>query len=124
MGIEGELRIVVCMCVDDTRRNDVAIRFDHPSASGVAPQVTDRGNPTALDRHIRAAARETRAVDDDATADHQVVGHWSPPLLVEVRLGGSEQLAERCVDLAQPDAGERREQVVAGREKGVEHALV
>ncbi len=75
VGLEGELRVVVGVRVDDARGDDPAAGVELTGPRAV--DEADLGDATARDGHVGPAPREPGAVHDDAVADHQVVGgHW------------------------------------------------
>ena len=71
--IPGDLRVVVAVVVDETRRHDGALRID--DARRGAAQLADLGDLAVLHRDIAAECRHARAIDDAAIADQQIIGH-------------------------------------------------
>ena len=76
VGLEGELRVVVGVGVDDAGRDHQAVGVE--LAGAAALDEADLDDPAVLDRHVGPPPGQAGAVDDDPVADHQVVGrHWA-----------------------------------------------
>src|SRR5262249_38405756 len=73
--IPERLGVVVRVQIDDAGRHELAIGVDHRRGAGV--DAADLGDAAVLDAHVRAVAREARAVHDHAILDDQVVSHGS-----------------------------------------------
>ncbi len=74
--LEGELRVVVRVRIDDPGGHHAPVRVDLAGATSV--DEPDLGDPSPGHGHVGSPPREPRAVDDDAVADHQVVGGHCP----------------------------------------------
>jgi hypothetical protein len=72
VGLEGELRVVVGVRVDDARRHDPAGGVDHPHPLARLDEP-DGGDAPIDDADVGGAARQPGAVDHCAVGDHQVI---------------------------------------------------
>ena len=75
--VPGELRVVVGVDVDDARRDHQAVGVDH-LVGRLAREPADGGDAPVADRDVGDLPGQAGAVDDEAAADQQVVGHESP----------------------------------------------
>ncbi len=71
--IPGDLRVVVAVIVDKARRDDEPVGIDR-TARG-AGQLADLDDLPVFHRDVAAEGRATRAVDNAAVLDQQVIGH-------------------------------------------------
>src|SRR5207245_9312131 len=71
--IPEDLRIVVTVVVDESRRDDPPVGLDDPPRGSVeAPELYDL---SVGDSDVAVAGGPARAIDDAAVLDQQVVGH-------------------------------------------------
>ena len=63
--------------IDETRCDDMTGRVDLARGRR-ARQISDRRDAIAIDRHIGADRRRSRAVDDRAVANDEIVSHTVP----------------------------------------------
>jgi len=75
--VPGGLAVVVRVDVDEARRDEGPVGVDLARARAIDP--ADGSDDTVSDGDVRGAGRRTGAVDDRATADHQVVCAHRPP---------------------------------------------
>ena len=74
--VPGGLTVVMRMDIDEARRDQQSARIDF--AAPAANIAADRRDEFAVDRYIGNAPRRTRAVDDRAVADDDIVHAVSP----------------------------------------------
>ena len=70
--VPGDLAVEVRVDVDETGGDDHAAGIDRLAGARVL-ELTDLGDPVAVDRHVRSPRLRTRPVDERPPADHQVM---------------------------------------------------
>ena len=78
-GVPGRLAVIVRVHIDPSGRDDPAVGPDFaPARTGLA---ADLGDPVAIDGDVALESRRSRAVDDSAAPDDDVVHAWVRRLL-------------------------------------------
>src|SRR5262245_20468287 len=76
-GVPKNLRVVVSMYINKTRRHRAAIGVD--DFTRIAADLPDRDDATILDRNVSGVTIRTGPVDNASVFDQQVVPHSNPP---------------------------------------------
>ena len=73
VGVPGDLAVVVGVDVDPARRDDQARRVDLAATGTDRARLPHLGDGLGVDRHVCRPARAARPVDDDASANHEIM---------------------------------------------------